>query len=155
MGPRPQVIGVRKSLGFGDPLGQASPGHLAVAVAHPEFAPFFAQAAPREVAASGRTLAEPLAIAARAVGAVRFRQPWGADADGLRTPQDVDEAAAAGYPHFTIDLAEHVREDAANLAPDELAAVVDRLVADGELPDDWASPTSTARCPCSTESHCG
>ena len=138
VGPRPQAIGVRKSLGFGDPLGHAGSGHVAVAAAHPEFVPFFAQAIPAELAASRRTLTETLATAARGVGAGRFRQPWGADADGLRTPQDVDDAAAAGYPYFTINLAEHVRDAA--LSPDELTVAVDRMVADGELPEDWSAP---------------
>ena len=139
-GPRPQAIGVRKSLGFGDSLGHAGPSHVAFAAAHPDFVPFFAQGSPSELAASGRTLAETLAAAGRAVGSSRFRAPWGADADGLRTPQDVDAAAAAGFPYYTIGLAEYVRDDADTLPPDELATTVDRLVADGELPEDWAAP---------------
>lgn len=139
-GPRPQAIGVRKSLGFGDTLGLAGPGHVAVAAAHPEFAPFFAQASPQDFAASGRTLAESLATATRAVGGGRFRQPWGADADGLHTPQDVDDAAAAGFTYYTIDLSAHVHEDASALSPTELASTVDRMVSEGELPEDWAAP---------------
>ncbi len=139
-GPRPQTIGVRKSLGFGDVLGLAGPGHVAVAAAHPDFAPFFAQRSPHGLAASNRTLNDALTAAARAVGGARFRQPWGADADLLRTPQDVDDAAAAGFTYYTIDLSEHVRGDADHLSPDELAAAVERLVADGELAEDWASP---------------
>ena len=139
-GPRPQAIGVRKSLGFGDALGHAGPGHVAIAAAHPDFAPFFAQQSPLELVSSGRTLTEALSTAARAVGSARFRQPWGADADLLRSPQDVDDAAAAGFTYYTIDLTEHLRGDADDLTPDGLAAAVDRLVSDGELTEDWASP---------------
>lgn len=139
-GPKPQAIGVRKSLGLGDPLGCAGPGHVAVSSAHPEFVPFFAQQSASELATSGRTLPETLATASRAVGGGRYRQPWGADADLLRTPQDVEAAAEAGFTYFTIDLSEHARADAHELSPDELAAAVDRLVAEDELPEDWSSP---------------
>ena len=139
-GPRPQAIGVRKSLGFGDPLGLAGPGHVAVAAAHPEFAPFFAQASPQDLAASGCPLGVWRARAGGGVGGGRCRQPWGADADGLHAPQDVDDAAVAGFTYYTIDLSDHVREDASTLSPAELAATVDRMVSEGELPEDWAAP---------------
>ena len=131
---------MRKSLGFGDRLGLASAGHVAVAAAHPDFVPFFAQHPMCEQAASGRTPQETLAAAARAVGNARFRQPWGADADLLRTPQDVDDASAAGFTYFTFDLSEHVPSGVDDLPPDELAAAVDALVASGELPENWAAP---------------
>ena len=134
-GPRPQAIGVRKSFGFGDRLGLAA-AQVAVAGDHPDFAPFFAQHSPE----GGPTPQVTLAGAIRAVTGARYRQPWGADADGLRTPQEVDETAAAGFTYFTVDLADHVRGDADEMAPDVLAAAVDAMVASGELPDDWAGP---------------
>lgn len=139
-GPRPQAIGVRKSLGFGDRLGLAAAGQLAVAAEHPDFAPFFVQSSPRAMAEAGRTPQETLAAAARAIGNARYRQPWGADADGLRTPQEVDETAAAGFTYFTIDLSAHVRDDAVELPPAALATAVETMVADGDLPEDWAAP---------------
>ncbi len=140
IGPRPQAIGVRKSLGFGDRLGLATAGQIAVAAEHPDFAPFFVQSTPRAMTEAGRTPQETLAAAARTVGNARFRQPWGADADGLRTPQEVDETAAAGFTYFTIDLSEHVRDDAGQLPPDVLATTVETMVADGDLPENWAEP---------------
>lgn len=139
-GPRPQAIGVRKSLGYGDRLGLAAAGQVAAAMAHPDFIPFFAQHSAWEMAEVGRTSLETLAVATRAVGNARFRRPWGADADLLRTPQAVDETSAAGYTYFTIDLSEHVRDDVAELSPGVLAATVEAMIAAGELPDDWASP---------------
>lgn len=139
-GPHPQAIGVRKSLGFADRLGVAGAAQVAVAAEHPGFAPFFAQHVLHSVVEDGPTPQITLAIAARAVGAARYRHPWGADAHDLRTPQEVDEAAAAGFTYFTIDLAPHVRGDAETLSSDVLTATVDAMVANGELPDDWAAP---------------
>ena len=139
-GPRPQAVGVRKSIGFGDPLGLATTGHVAVALEHPDFVPFFAQQSVEGMASAGRTPQDVLAAAARAVGHARYRQPWGADADLLRSPQDVDETASAGFTYFTIDLSAHVRDEATDLPAGALAAMIDGMVADGELPEDWAAP---------------
>ena len=139
-GPRPQAIGVRKSFGFGDRLGLAAAGQVAVAAANPGFAPFFVQQPAGEWTGADRAPQQALALAVRAVGDARFRQPWGADADLLRTPPEVDEAAAAGFTYFTVDLSAHVRSDADKMSPDALAATVDAMIADGELPGDWSAP---------------
>jgi tagaturonate epimerase len=37
-----------------------------------------------------------------------WREPWGADADHLKTTADVDLCVAAGYTFFTIDPGDHV-----------------------------------------------
>ena len=136
----PQALGVRKSFGFGDRLGVATPGHLAALNANPGFAPIFAQQSVREMTLTGRTPGDVLTSAVRAVNAARFRQPWGADADGLRQPPDVDTAASAGFTAFTIDPAEFVRSEADGLPAGELPAAVDALVADGAFPEDWSGP---------------
>ncbi len=136
----PQVLGVRKTFGFGDRLGLATPGHLAVAAAHPDFAPVFAQQSAPELAAMGRAPADAVASAARGVGAARFRQPWGANADRLRTAQEVVSAAEAGYTYFTFDPSEIGRVGVEDLTPVELQQAVDTLVADGDLPEHWMEP---------------
>ncbi len=136
----PQVLGVRKTFGFGDRLGAATAANIAAAAAHPEFAPVFAQQPVREMMLMGSSLADVLGNAARAVGAARFRQPWGADADRLRTAQEVTEAAEAGFTCFTFDPSEFVRGGVDELSATELQGAVDAMVADGDLPDHWAEP---------------
>ena len=136
----PQVLGVRKSFGFGDRLGVSTPGHLAVVAANPGFAPVFAQQSVEEMAFTGRAPGEVVASAVRAINAARFRQPWGANADGLRQPPEVDAAAAAGFTFFTIDPSEFIRADADALSADELAAAVETLVAEGDFPEGWSGP---------------
>jgi len=37
-----------------------------------------------------------------------WRQPWGADADHLKTTDDIDLCVAAGYTFFTVDPGDHV-----------------------------------------------
>jgi hypothetical protein len=45
-----------------------------------------------------------------------WREPWGADADHLKTTADVDLCVAAGYTFYTIDPGDHV-DNAAHTAP--------------------------------------
>lgn len=136
----PQALGVRETFGFGDRLGLGTPAHLAVAAAHPDFAPIFAQQSAREMALTQRSPTEVLGSAARAVSAARFRQPWGADADRLHTAQEVVIAAEAGFTCFTFDPVELLRVGVDDLSPAELQAELDALVAAGDLPDHWAEP---------------
>ncbi len=138
--PKAQVLGVRKTFGFGDRLGAAADIHVTVASAHPEFAPVFAQQSGLELANAGRTIQQVITAAMRGVDHARFRPPWGADADQLRTPQEVENAAAAGFSYFTVDPSEWIASGADDMAPAEVVAMLDRLMADGDLPDDWFEP---------------
>lgn len=135
---RPQVLGPQRSAGFGDRLGAATPGHAAAIARQPGFLPLFAQQSPRETARTGRTPQEVMASTASGLAAARCRIPWGADADHLKTPTDVERAAAAGFTCFTLDPAEHVNGDAHLLSGDALALALGGLIADGDLPAEWA-----------------
>ncbi len=131
---------MRRSFGFGDRLGVATPGHLAALASHPGFAPVFAQQSAGELARTDRTHADVMNAAVQAVSGVRFRQPWGADADGLKNPPDVDAAAAAGFTWFTLDPSDFVRADATQMTPDALAVIIEGMIADGEITEDWSRP---------------
>ena len=137
---RPQVLGVRKSFGFDDPFGVATPGHLGAAVLHPEFAPIFVQQSFAEAEIRQRPPAESMASAMRAVGQVRFRPPWGADADRLTSPQEVENAAAAGFTYFTVDPSEFLRHDADTLTEPQTASALAALIEEGTLSEDWHQP---------------
>src|SRR5678816_2193498 len=86
---KPTVLGLKKSFGYGDRLGLATPGHLA-ASNKSDFAPIFAQQSIREMSRTERTPEEVMAAAANALTQLGFRDAWGSDADHLKTPQDVD-----------------------------------------------------------------
>jgi hypothetical protein len=100
-------LDISPSFGFGDRLGLATPGHIA-AVKGTKFAPVFAQQSVRENARTGRTLQQVLDDAKRAVEAAQWDAPWGADADHLKTLEDILPFAKAGYTFFTVDPGEHV-----------------------------------------------
>ena len=136
----PQVLGMRRTFGFGDRLGVATPAHLAVAAAHPEFAPVFAQQSVEEMTLTARTPADVMGGAARVASAARLRQPWGADADRLHTAQEVANAAEAGFTCFTFDPYRFVQSGVDALDASELQGAVDALVAVGDLTDHWSEP---------------
>jgi hypothetical protein len=104
-------LGLSPSFGFGDRLGLATPGHIA-AVRGTKFAPIFAQQSVRENARTGRTPQQVMDDARRAVDAAGWDGPWGADADHLKTLEDLPPFVEAGYTFFTVDPGEHVDNSA-------------------------------------------
>ena len=135
--PQPSALGLRKSFGFGDRLGLATPGHLA-AVVKSDFAPIFAQQSVREMERTQRTPQEVLVAAQRALAAANYRQPWGADADHHKTSEDIAKSAAAGFTFFTIDPSAFVNNAADRLAPAELETEIVRLESDCVLAKGWS-----------------
>jgi len=135
--PQPSALELRKSFGFGDRLGLATPGHLA-AVAKSDFAPIFAQQSVREMERTQRTPQQVLRAAQVALASAGYGEPWGADADHHKTPEDVARSAAAGFTFFTIDPSAFVNNEADRLAPVELEAEIARMETDGVLAKGWS-----------------
>jgi hypothetical protein len=111
--PPPTCLGLEPSFGYGDRLGLATPGHLQ---AQREFAgpiqPIFAQQSIREMARTNRTPQRVMGDAVAGLKVAEYLAAWGADADHLKTPADVDATAAAGFVFFTIDPSDHVDGEA-------------------------------------------
>lgn len=110
LNPRP--LGLQTSAGFGDRLGFATPGHIRAMRETPTavgaIAPIFAQQSVRENARTHRTPQQVLDDATWGVFQTGWRDAWGADADHLKTPADVDAFFDAGFTFFTIDPGDHV-----------------------------------------------
>ncbi|MBN1878093.1 MAG: hypothetical protein JXA33_27975 [Anaerolineae bacterium] len=112
----PQPLGLQTSAGCGDRLGLATPGHIrAVRAVETDIAPILAQQSKRENARTGRSPQQVMDDALWGVFQEGWRDPWGADADHLKTTDDVDICVAAGYTFFTIDPGAHV-DNAAHTA---------------------------------------
>jgi hypothetical protein len=118
----PRTIGLKTSFGAGDRLGLAAPAHIQAArsVGESTFALILAQQSIREMTRTQRTPDEVLDAATWGAFQENFRQPWGADADHLKTEADIRDLAAAGFTFFTIDPSEHVDAEADGAALDEL-----------------------------------
>ncbi len=128
--PTPSVLGLKKSFGFGDRLGFATPGHVA-AVAKTDFAPIFAQQSVREMERTQRTPHEVMEAAQRALMKLEWTGPWGADADHHKTEADVKRSAAAGFTFFTIDPSAFVANEADRMSESELQSAVQQQYNDG------------------------
>jgi len=114
---RPRPLGLDNSFGLGDRLGVAGPAHLR-ARSGSGFKPVLAQQSIRELERTDRSPDEVMDAATWAVLEEGWTDAWGADADHLKTPEDVERMAAAGFTMFTIDPGDHVVD-----AADEIDAV--------------------------------
>lgn len=128
--PEPTVLGLKKSFGFGDRLGLATPGHVAAA-AKTDFAPIFAQQSVREMERTQRTPTDVMEAAQKSLAKLGWTQPWGADADHHKTEADVKKTGAAGFTFFTIDPSAFVGNNADRMSESELAAAVQQQYNDG------------------------
>jgi hypothetical protein len=124
---RPQPLGLQKSAGCGDRLGLATPGHVRAVRQCSGIVPIFAQQSVRENARTGRTPQQVLDDATWGLFQEGWRAPWGADADHLKTPADVDAFAAAGYTFYTVDPGDHVDNEAHTAARSILVDKLDAL----------------------------
>ena len=106
---QPVPLGLEPSFGFGDRLGLATSGHLdALRAAGGPIRGIFAQQSIREMNRTDRTPQQVMNAAVETLQAEGFNEPWSADADHLKTPQDVDQTAEAGFIFYTIDPSDHV-----------------------------------------------
>jgi hypothetical protein len=118
---RPKLVGLATSLGLGDRLGVATPGHVR-AVRGTGLAPYFAQQSIREMTRTRRTPQEVQDMALLGAMQAGWRGGYGSDADHLKTIQDIDYCLAAGFTMFTIDPGDHVESAADGLPAAELSA---------------------------------
>lgn len=114
---RPRVLGLAKSVGCGDRLGLATPGHVDALRrigerGHEEMAFIAAQQSVRENARTGRTPRQVLDDAMWGIFEAGWQAGYGADADHLKTPADVAPWVEAGFTFFTIDPGDHVDDGA-------------------------------------------
>ena len=122
----PQPLGVKSSFGFGDRIGAATPGHVA-AVRGTGIAPIFAQQSVRENTRIGRTPQQVMDDAMWGLFETGWQNPWGADADHVKTVDDLPAFVDAGYTFFTIDPSDHVDNAAQTDSREALRAKVASL----------------------------
>ena len=121
---RPQCIGLATSVGLGDRLGLATPGHIrAVREEGRGLRAILAQQSIREMTRTRRTPDEVMDAATWGVCQEGFRDGFGSDADHLQAPADIDATVAAGFTLFTIDPGRHVVNEADRM---DGAALADR-----------------------------
>lgn len=118
--------GKRFTMGLGDRLGMASPGHIRTAAACDVF-PVLAQQSMRELNLTGRNYDDVLAAAAFAVFQEGYKKGYGADGDHLKTASEVTYALNCGYTMITLDCSEQIDNTVADLSPDDRNAAYEAL----------------------------
>jgi hypothetical protein len=118
---RPGLVGLRDSIGFGDRLGIANPGHLR-SIIGTQLGVVLAQQSIRELERTNRTPAEVMDAAIWAVFQEGYKQGFGADADHLKTTEHVDRMMRAGFKMFTFDPSAFVVNEAATLPAGEISS---------------------------------
>ncbi|MGD0092860.1 MAG: tagaturonate epimerase family protein [Planctomycetota bacterium] len=127
---RVRLPGSRPSVGLGDRLGLGTPGHIEAAKKSGFFL-VLAQQSIREMQRTGRSAQQVMDEATFGVFQSGYEKGFGSDADHLKTPEDVDLTAAAGFNLFTIDPSPHVDDTVAGAEPAQLSAKFEKLIADG------------------------
>jgi hypothetical protein len=95
----------KTTIGCGDRLGNATPGHLQ-AITPYDASPVCAQQSVRELTMTNRNYRQVVTDAAFHVFQEGFERGYGADGDHLKTIEDIDVALEAGMPMITLDLTE-------------------------------------------------
>ncbi|MFW5985526.1 MAG: tagaturonate epimerase family protein [Halanaerobiaceae bacterium] len=117
------------SLGLGDRLGLASPGHIEV-VRGKEITPVLAQQSIRELELTGRTYEDVLDAASWSVFQQGYEQGFGADGDHLKSREEVEMALDIGFTMITLDGSEHIDNSIIDLSEEEVKSQYRKLVAD-------------------------
>lgn len=112
--PYTKPIALRKhpvTIGTGDRLGLATPGHIR-AIQDYQARPVLAQQSVRENNQTGRNFKEVIQDAAWAVFQENYREGYGADGDHLKSIQEVKNALDAGVSMITLDLSDKLNLEA-------------------------------------------
>jgi hypothetical protein len=137
----PSRMGLHTSVGFGDRLGLATPGHVrALKAVGAPVRPVFAQQSIREMGRCHRSPRNVLDDATWGAFQAGWTDPVGGDADHLEQIEDIDDTAAAGFAFFTLDPKAEVDPEAEHADPATIRAKVEALDWPG-LESDLASFT--------------
>lgn len=112
--------GHKFTMGLGDRLGLATPGHVR-AIADYDVYPVLAQQSIRELTLTKRSFSEVIAAASFGVLQEGYQGGFGADGDHLKSEREIAEALASGCTMITLDCSEHISYQAANYSEAEVA----------------------------------
>lgn len=104
-----KTLRLEPSFGFGDRTGLATPGHIAaMQQAGGGIRAIYPQQSIREMTRTGRTADDVMQDALHAMQQAGWQDVTGADADHLKTTQDIDVTFAAGFCFYTLDPSDDV-----------------------------------------------
>ncbi len=132
----------RTSLGCGDRLGLASPGHIRACEGY-DIHPVLAQQSIRELTLTDRTYKGVVSDAAFLTLQEGFTRGYGADGDHIKLMDDIKVAVAADMPMITLDLTEVMDPAPADWGQEKIDQEFERLNQDcrERVLEDYAGKT--------------
>ena len=117
------------TMGLGDRLGIATPGHVRIVSQYDVF-PIFAQQSIRELNLTHRTFSDVISAAAFGVFQEGYKDGYGADGDHLKTKDEISYALSSGCSMITLDCSEHIDIKTSSLSDAEMKAAYAALPAE-------------------------
>ena len=115
------------TIGCGDRLGLATPGHLAAIKDFEGAKPVLAQQSIRELTLTGRNYRQVVDDTVFGVFQSGFKDGYGADGDHLKTLDDISVALDADMPMITLDLSDVLNVAAADWSDTEIKKEFDNF----------------------------
>ena len=116
----PQAFGKEiATMGLGDRLGLASPGHIET-IRNRNIKPILAQQSIRELNLTDRSMTDIVDAASFAVFQEGYKGGFGADGDHLKEEEDIQHALAIGMSMLTLDCSDYIVNGISNLTVDEI-----------------------------------
>ncbi|OGP79497.1 MAG: hypothetical protein A2V86_15840 [Deltaproteobacteria bacterium RBG_16_49_23] len=125
------VLKEAMTIGTGDRLGLATPGHIR-SVRKFQVRPVFAQQSVRENGQTGRNFNEVIADAAWSVFQENYREGYGADGDHLKSMEEINQALDSGVSMITLDLSEKLSLEAYLLPGEAIGRRFDEEIERGD-----------------------
>ena len=123
---KPRVMGLTPAIGMGDRIGLSTPGHIRATRKFGVF-PVLAQQSIREMKRTLRSPEDVMNDVSWAVFQEGYRDGFAADADHLKTEEDVEASFKAGFTMYTIDPSDYVDDEADKYDLEELRRRFDDL----------------------------
>lgn len=114
------------SIGLGDRLGLATPGHVRV-VEGKDIKPVFAQQSVRECVLTNRTFRNVLDCATWGVLETGYQKGYGADGDHLKSEDEIAGVLALGFSMITLDCSEKIDKNINKMSLAEVEAKYNEL----------------------------
>ncbi|MDC3416095.1 tagaturonate epimerase family protein [Aquibacillus salsiterrae] len=115
----PKAFGTKvATMGLGDRLGLASPGHIET-VQNRNVKPVLAQQSIRELNLTNRKMTDILDAAAFAVFQEGYKDGFGWDGDHIKEEEDIKEALELGISMLTLDCSDHIPNEVESASDQE------------------------------------
>ncbi|WP_438822765.1 tagaturonate epimerase family protein [Oceanobacillus alkalisoli] len=116
----PQAFGKKiATMGLGDRLGLASPGHIET-IRNRNIKPILAQQSIRELNLTNRSMTDIVDAASFAVFQEGYKGGFGADGDHLKEEEDIKHALSIGMSMLTLDCSDFIVNGVSNLTESEI-----------------------------------